>query len=238
MAVQVAFLLIFWFLYPAVFFPTPKETWDAFVSLWQDGLLYELVSSLKLNVEALSIASVVSLLLAYSTVIPFFRPLVAFISKLRFLSLVGLTFFFTLATKDGHALKLYVLVFSISVFFVTSMADVVASVPKVELDLARTLRLGPWGTVWQVVVRGQIDKAFDVLRQNAAVGWLMLTMVEGMSRAEGGIGALLLTQNRHLHLAPVLALQCLILLVGVLQDYGIGALRRMCCPYADLTTER
>ena len=47
----------------------------------------------------LRLATVVSLLLAYATVMPFFRPIVALLSKLRFLSLVGLTFFFTLMAK-------------------------------------------------------------------------------------------------------------------------------------------
>jgi len=29
--------------------------------------------------------------------------------------------------------------------------------------------MGSWRTMWEVVVLGQIDKAFDVLRQNAAI---------------------------------------------------------------------
>jgi NitT/TauT family transport system permease protein len=237
-ATQVAFLFLFWCFYPTVFFPSPGEVLGALGSLWREGLLVELVTSLTLNLEALAVATAVSLGLSYLSLTPFFRPVVAFLCKLRFLSLLGLSFFFTLITKDGHSLKLYVLVFSIAVFFVTSMVDVVQSVPKAELDLARTLRMSPWSVVWQVVVRGQADKAFDVLRQNAAIGWLMLTVVEGMSRAEGGIGAMLLTQNKHFHIASVIALQGVILLVGIAQDYGIGALRNMFCPYANLSTER
>jgi NitT/TauT family transport system permease protein len=77
-----------------------------------------------------------------------------------------------------------------------------------------------------------------VLRQNAAIGWMMLTMVEGISRAEGGIGAMLLNQQKHFHLAEVFAIQLLILVVGILQDYGLGALRRVVFPYAHLTLER
>jgi NitT/TauT family transport system permease protein len=36
----------------------------------------------------------------------------------------------------------------------------------------------------------------------------------------------------------VYAIQLLILLVGLTQDYGIGVVRRIFCPYADLTLER
>jgi NitT/TauT family transport system permease protein len=67
---------------------------------------------------------------------------------------------------------------------------------------------------------------------------MMLTMVEGISRSEGGVGAMLLNQSKHFHLSEVFAIQFLILFVGMLQDYGIGVLRRLCCPYADLKLER
>jgi NitT/TauT family transport system permease protein len=145
---------------------------------------------------------------------------------------------FTLLVGGGHPLKLWLLVFAMTVFFVTSMASVIAEIPKEDFDHARTLRMGEWRVVWEVVVLGTADKAFEVLRQNAAIGWLMLTMVEGISRSEGGVGAMLLNQSKHFRLAEVFAIQILILFVGLIQDYGIGALRRLVCPYADLTLER
>lgn len=237
-AVQGGILLLVWLFSPFVFLPTPAEVWRALGSLWMEGLGGELVTSFTLNVEAIAVASVVSLLLAYATVMPFFRPIVTVLSKLRFLSLVGLTFFFTLMASSGHELKLYLLVFSVSVFFITGMADVLASVPKEKFDLARTLRMNEWKVTWEVIVLGQADKAFSVLRQNAAIGWMMLTMVEGMSRSEGGVGALLLNQNKHFHLAAVFGIQVVILLLGLGQDYVLGVFRNVVCPYADLTVEK
>jgi NitT/TauT family transport system permease protein len=130
------------------------------------------------------------------------------------------------------------LVFGMTVFFVTSMVDVVASIPRDTFDHARTLRMGEWRATWEVVVRGTADKAMEVLRQNAAIGWMMLTMVEGISRAEGGVGAMLLNQNKHFHLPEVFAIQILILTVGILQDYALGGLKRLLFPYAELTLER
>ena len=176
--------------------------------MWREGLGTELITSFYLNLEAIALATIVSLLLAYATVMPFFRPVVALLSKLRFLSLVGLTFFFTLMAKSGHQLKLSLLAFSVSVFFVTGMADVIEGVPKEEFDLARTLRMGEWRVVWEVIVLGQVDKAFDVLRQNAAIGWMMLTMVEGIVRSEGGVGTILLDQNHHFRLASAWRRTC------------------------------
>jgi NitT/TauT family transport system permease protein len=235
---QLVMLFAIWVFSPTVFLPKPKEVFSALSELWFQGLGGELITSFFLNLEAIAISAILSLLLAYLTVIPFFRPIVALLSKLRFLSMVGLTFFFTLMATTGHQLKLFLLVFSVSVFFVTGMAEVVASIPKEKFDLARTLRMGEWRVVYEVIVLGQADKAFEVLRQNAAMGWMMLTMVEGISRSEGGVGAMLLNQNKHFHLSAVFAIQLTILLLGLGQDYAIGLFRKICCPYADLTLER
>lgn len=236
---QLVFLVVVWIFSPFVFLPKPGEILRAFGFLWsQEGLGGELVTSFMLNLQALGLSLVVSLVLAYSSVVPFFQPIVALLSKLRFLSLVGLSFFFTLLASNGHELKLYLLVFSISVFFITGMADVINSVPKEKFDLARTLRFSEWRTVWEVIILGQAAQTFDTFRQNAAMGYMFLTLVEGISRSEGGIGTLLLDSSKHFHLADVLAIDIAILVVGVCQDYTIGLIRQLICPWADLKNER
>jgi NitT/TauT family transport system permease protein len=148
---------------------------------------------------------------------------------------MGLTFVFTMYATGAHGLKLSMLVFGMTVFFVTSMADVVAGTSTERLDYARTLRMGEWQTVWEVIVLGNLDKAMEVLRQNAAIGWMMLTMVEGLARSEGGIGTMLLAQNKHFNLAAVFALQGVILAVGLTQDAILGWLRNVVAPHAALT---
>jgi len=125
-----------------------------------------------------------------------------------------------------------------TVFFLTSMASVIANIPKADFDHARTLRMSEWRVVWEVVVLGTIDEAFEVMRQNAAIGWTLLTFVEGVVRSEGGAGVLLLNQGKYLNYAAVWGIQICILLLGLGQDYLLGLLRRLCCPYADLTLER
>jgi NitT/TauT family transport system permease protein len=238
-ALQIIVALSLWFYSPFKVLPRPGEVLEAIQSLWMtQGLGPELMTSFRMNLEALGWTALISLVLSYLTVLPFVRPLVSAISKGRFLSLVGFTLIFTLIVGGGRPLKVSLLVFGMTVFFVTSMAAVVAAIPKSEFDYARTLRMNEWRVVWEVVILGTAATAFEVLRQNAAIGWMMLTMVEGISRSEGGLGAMLLNQSKHFRLAEVFAIQFLILFVGLLQDYGIGVLRRLCCPYADLTLER
>ncbi len=238
-AIEAGIFLALWLLSPYKVLPTPLEVVASLQKLWlNQGLGRELAISFGLNVAALFWASIISLGLAYLTVIPVFRPLVAAISKGRFLSLAGFTFIFTLVAKDGHALKLSLLVFAVTVFYITSMAAVIAAIPRGEFEHARTLRMSEWRTVWEVVILGTADKAFEVLRQNAAMGWMMLTLVEGIVRSEGGIGSMLLAESKHFLLAEVFAIQLVILLVGLGQDFAINLARKMVCPYADLTLER
>ncbi len=238
-ASQVAIALLIWINSPFKVLPQPGEVFRAFRELWfEQGLGRELWTSFSMNLEALALTVAISLVLSYLVVVPAFRPIAVAVSKGRFLGLAGLTFLFTLTFGGGRPLKISLLVFSMTVFFVTSMASVVLEIPRERFDHARTLRMNEWRVVWEVVILGTADRAFEVLRQNAAIGWMMLTMVEGISRSEGGVGAMLLNQNKHFHLAEVFAIQLTILVVGLLQDYGIGVTRRLLLPYADLTLER
>ncbi len=237
--VEAAIALLIWLNSPFKVLPTPMETFAALKTLWlTQGLGPELISSFTLNLKALAWSTVITLALAYSTVIPVMRPIVAAVAKARFLSLAGFTLLFALIVRGGEPLKMSLLVFSITVFFVTSMAAVIASIPKSEFDYARTLRMSEWRVVWEVVILGTADRAFDALRQNAAIGWMMLTMVEGLVRSGGGVGTMLLNQTKAFKIAEIFAIQLVILIVGLMQDYGIGAIRRLVCPYADLTLER
>ena len=238
-AVEAAIFLLIWFRSPFKVLPTPFETLAALKSLWlTQGLGPELIASFALNVKALAWSTVITLALAYSTVIPVMRPIVAAVAKARFLSLAGFTLLFTLLVKEGEPLKTLLLTFSVTVFFVTSMAAVIAAIPKSNFDYARTLRMSEWRVVWEVVILGTAEKAFDSLRQNAAIGWMMLTMVEGLVRSQGGVGTMLLNQSKAFRIPEIVAIQLVILLVGLFQDYLIGFVRRLVCPYADLTLER
>ncbi len=88
-------------------------------------------------------------------------------------------------------------------------------------------------------IRGTADKAFDVTRQNAAMGWMMLTMVEGLVRSGGGIGVMLLNQDKYLFLDKVYAIQVIILLVGLGLDTFFWFVKNfVACPYARITLER
>lgn len=231
----IAFFLILWIFSPFPFLPKPNEIIQSLRDLWTyDNLAIELFTSMKLYLEAVAVSAMVSLGLCYTATIGLFRPPIAVIGKLRFLSMIGISIMFTMITSNGHQLKLWMLVFSISVFFVTGMADVIAAIPKEQYDLAKTLQFNDWRTLWEIVILGQIHNAFDVLRQNAAIGWMSLSFVESISRSEGGVGALLWNKQKFYQIPGIMAIQLLILGLGIVQDQGLKWLRKVCCPYADM----
>jgi NitT/TauT family transport system permease protein len=228
-----AALLGAWAVSPAATLPGPREVWTALGDLWwHGGLGPELFATLKLVAVATLVTLVVSFAIAYASVIPAVRPLAAAISKLRFLGLTGLVFPFTLATGGGFKLKVVLLAFGMTTFLATALVRIVQEVPRSRLDHVRSLGASEARVVWEAVVRGTLDRAIDAVRQNVAMGWSMITMVEGIARSDGGVGALLLAENKHFRLAEVYAVLVVVLLVGLGIDVLMGALGRIVCPHA------
>lgn len=216
--------------------PRPLEVGRALARLWTErGLFDQLVASVATNLRAIAWSTALGLGLAYLTVLPIARPAVHAVTKLRFTGLVGWGFVLAIAARDGRELKLWMLVFGMTPFYLTAMVAVIAALPRERLDHARTLGLGSWRVVREVVVRGTAADALEALRQNAAMGWMMLTTVEGAVRADGGLGTMMLDESKHLDLAAVFALIAVVLVVGVIQDRLLVGLRRALCPYAELT---
>lgn len=230
----------YWSLGVSDLLPTPTEIWSSFKELVvNEGLIGEMWTSMTLCFVAVIHTIIISLIICYATVLPIFRPIGFVVSKFRFASIVGLSFLFTvIAGGNGYDLKVYLLTFGMTVFFVTQMMEVLNNITTNELNHARTLGMNEWRVVGEVIILSKLDKVFDVIRSNFAIAWVMLTFVEGLSRADGGVGTLLLNQNKHLHLDAVFAIQFLILFIGIVMDYMFGAFKRVACPHAHLTLSK
>lgn len=237
-AVEALLFLALWFFSPYKVLPRPMEVFVALGTLWRGGIGQHLFVSFGLFMQALALTSVLSVGLAYLTVLPLFRPIALVVSRGRFLSLVGFSIVFILMLGGDRPVKLALLTLGMSVFLVTSFLSIIAEIPRAQYDYARTLRLSEWRVVWEVVVRGTVDKFFDAIRQNAAIGWTLLPMVEALYRGEGGLGVQLDIERKYFHMDNVFAIQLLVLAVGLLQDYALGLIRQIVCPWADLNKER
>lgn len=235
----IAVVFLAWQFIDVPFLPKPSEIIGSFETLREQGTFLEFGTSIWTMLEAVFWTVVISLTLAYASVIPALKPIVSFVAGLRYLGLVGLMLAFTLIAPSGHALKVMVLTFGMTVFYLRDMVSVVNAIPQENYDHAKTLGLGSARVVWEVVVRGTLADALESLRVNAAMGWMMLTMVEGVVRSEGGIGVVLLNMNRHMDLAAEGAILITLFCVGIAQDLMLGAIKDyIVCPYANLSKGR
>jgi NitT/TauT family transport system permease protein len=220
------------------FIPGPMDVLRAYPSLLDQGLASQLFVSLTTNFQAIALTCLLTIPLAYLTVLPAVRPFARLLAKMRFLGLTGFVMLFTLLFGGGDGLKLGLLVFGMGVFLLTTLYDIVEAIPREEFDHARTMRMSTWGALIEVVVRGHKDAVIDAVRQNCAMLWVMVTLVEGLVRYRGGLGAMMLTEDKHMHLDSVFAIQLVVLVIGMAQDGLFVLMRRVLCPYASLTLER
>jgi len=233
---QVIVALVIWQTASDGLIPKPGRVATAFVQLLSTKLLLDnLIVSLMLTLKAMLYSIIITLFFAYLSVIPFFKSIAQFIVKCRYLTLTGLIFIFTLLTKDGSELKLSLLVFGIVPFFTTSFLAVIINIDKQEYELCKTLGYNNWQTLYEVIIVGKADQVFEILRQNFAIAWLMITMVEGLSMSEGGIGTLLIKYNKYNDITVVVALQFVLFLTGLCFDWLLGITRQWLFPYTNLT---
>jgi NitT/TauT family transport system permease protein len=199
--------------------PGPAKVWTAWKELVsQYNLIGELFNSTQTCLTAMGVTIVAAMLLAYLSRIPFFAPLVNVLTKFRFLSLIGLSFLFLLFTYTSWQAKVTTMSFSILTYLLTGLLAVIRDIPQRMYNYARTLRMGEGEVTWYTVVRGTLYECCDLMVQNFAIAWMMLSSIEAMYREYGGVGALLVNVYQRKGFEYVFAIQITILLVGLLLD--------------------
>lgn len=197
---------------------------------FNDKFLWDIVASFKLSLSAIFLSLVVTLIFSYLAVFPLFRPGAMVITKGRFLGILGLYYIFIVLFGLGFSLKVALLTFGITVFFLTSMYTIVTEIPQSKFDHARVLGLSDWQVFWQVVVRGTAGQMLESLRQNAAIGWMMIPAVETIVKT-GGIGDVLWDNIKHFDRGKALAIMFIIIFLGIIQDKLLQMLQRILTPH-------
>jgi ABC-type nitrate/sulfonate/bicarbonate transport system permease component len=213
-------------------FPTPGQVWDGFQSLYREGLVVHIASSLGLFLKAILFSVIVSLVIVYLSPLPALKPLAILLSKFRYLPLTGITFYLAILVKDARAMQVSVLFIFMSLYFITSLLAVLKDIPQEEIDHARSLKSSRWEVLLEVVIKGRFDYVLDVLRQNLAIIWMMLVTVESILVAAGGLGVLIKNSDKFMNHGRIVALQLVILLVGLLLDWVLNTLRKSLFRYS------
>jgi len=207
-------------------FPTPGQVWEGMKSLYREGLVVHIASSLGLCLQAALISIFISLFIVYLSPLPALKPVALFLSKLRYLPLTGITFYLTILVSNARTMQVWVLVVFMSLYFITSLLGVLKDIPVDEINHARSLKCSRWEILWEVVIKGRLDYVLDVLRQNLAIIWMMLVTVESILVAAGGLGVLIKNSDKFANHGRIVALQIIILLIGLLLDVLLRATRK------------
>jgi ABC-type nitrate/sulfonate/bicarbonate transport system permease component len=225
------FFLIWQFFCPAGI-PKPLRVWEAWLELvGQQNLIGELFNSAQTCLLAMFFTIILTLFLAYLSRIPFFEPLVMVLTRFRFLSLIGLSFIFLILTSTSYQAKITTMSFSIMTYLLTGLIAVIRDIPQRMYNYSRTLRMSDGEVTWYTVVRGTLYEAVDLMAQNFAIAWMMLTSIESMFREYGGIGALLTNVYQRKGFEHVFAIQITILLVGLSLDSLLKGLIYIAFPW-------
>jgi NitT/TauT family transport system permease protein len=184
------------------------------------------------------ISIVIASILGYLYVTAFFKPIVAFIIKLRFMSLLGFLFVFMTLLHDANSVKTAILTFSIVPFFTLSLVSMINRISQKEYDLWTTLRYNKWEQLYEVIIRGKADYVIEAIGANFAMGWLMMTIAESKSMADGGLGVLLFKYDKYNQLDKIFALQIIIFALGIFFDYTLKNIRHKIFPHTALVEKK
>ncbi len=220
------------------FIPSPLETFIALKDYWLGGFAEDIKSSLVTVIEGTLLSILFGLPLAYLVRVPLFRPLVEHIARTRFNGISGILFALIVYLSGGHWLKVAIIVYGVTPYILSSMAQVVISIPDTTFDYAKTLRMGTLEAVWEMVIVGEAYSVAVIVKQNIAMACLMLMVVEGLVRSEGGLGKLMADAAKFMNIANLYAIQFTIWGFGFALDQGLGFLIRKIFKHEFIGKER
>lgn len=214
-------------------FPTPSQVLEGVSDLWKAGLVTHIGSSIWLCTKAVFISILISLVICYASPLPALKPIGMFLSKLRYLPLTGISFYISVMVQGARAIQVWVLVVFMSTFLITSLMSMIKDIPDEEFDHAKSLGCNRWEILWEVVIKGRFDYVIELVRQNLAIVWMMLVTVESILVAAGGIGFLIKNNDKLGDSGKVIALQIIIVLLGIGLDYLLTWIRKISFRYSN-----
>ena len=215
-------------------FPTIAQVLKGLGALYQEGIIIHVGSSLWLCARAVFLSVLISLSFAYLSTIPVVKPLSTFFSKLRYLPLAGISFYITVLIDDARTIQIWTLVIFMTIFLITSLLAVIGDIPEEDFDHARTLGYNRWQILLEVVVKGRFDYVLEVIRQNLAIVWMMIVTVESTVVASGGLGFLIKNSDKFMDHGKIIALQIVILLIGLTLDFVLTFMRKALFRYSKI----
>lgn len=226
-------LFCFWNINAIGLIPKPIDVLNSiFDIISRKDFMDDFISSIWLTIVAMGIGSIIASILGYLYTIELFKPVIIFIGKLRFLTLTGLIFVFTQVSNDATNLKYLLLEFGLIPFFTCSMVSVITSIKRENIELCSTLRMNKWETLLEVVIIGNLHQLVNIIKQNFAICWLMITTVEGVNMSGGGLGTMLIKSTKYFNkMSDVFAILIIIFIIGIISDIILSKVSKLIFPY-------
>ena len=136
--------------------------------------------------------------------------------------------------NDARSIQIWILVIFMTTFLTTSLLAMLKDIPEEDFDHARSLGYGRWQILLEVIIKGRFDYVIETIRQNLAIVWMMLVTVESILAAAGGLGFLIKNSDKLADHGRIVALQIVILLVGLLLDFTLTFLRKSLFRYSKI----
>jgi ABC-type nitrate/sulfonate/bicarbonate transport system permease component len=212
--------------------PSPAKVFHSFFNIiGRKEFINNVIQSIFLTIQGIGYSMIVALTFAYLSPIGVIKPIANLLSKFRYLTATGVTYVLVTISPNSHDIKMMLLLFGIIPFFTTSLLSIIADINKQEFELCKTMRMNRWEILWEVVIIGRLHLVFETMRQNFAIAWMMITMVEGIAMNEGGLGVMLITSARVLDMGNVFVILLIILCLGIVFDFLLKSLSSTLFPY-------
>lgn len=207
--------------------PNYNQIFKGFIDLYTDhNLIYHILKSLQLFFKGLFFALCVSLPLVYFSKNKWVKPIPTFLSKMRYLPMVGFTYYASLVFNSSSNIQSLMLCFFLSTFLITSLLSLIDDIDVEEWQHAETLGLSQWQIIKEVIILGRLDYVIDIVRQNLAISFMMIVSIEMIMFGNGGLGTLLRTADKWDNQGRIVALQLIILVIAFISDISFNHLRK------------
>ena len=216
-----------------LFLPTPTQVWNSAVSYAADGTMWQ---DIKVSVTRILLGFLLSTVVAIPVGVLMgvnkkfeaaVEPPVDFIRYMPAVAFIPLTLIWFGTTETQKIVILFIGVFFQEVLLIM---DNVKNVPRPLVDMAYTLGLSQWRTIWKVVVPASLPGIVDTLRICMGWAWTYLVVVE-LVGANDGLGFRIQSAQRYLDTPQILIGIVIIGVLGLGFDFAFKALYRWAFPY-------
>ncbi|MFH1234698.1 MAG: ABC transporter permease [Candidatus Diapherotrites archaeon] len=132
----------------------------------------------------------------------------------------------------GDAEKVFILFIGIVPYLAILVADSVAKVKRVLLDVAVTLGAKRKQLLFKVIIPAALPDIYDGIRVSAAIGWTYLIVAE-LIASQSGLGYIIIQAQRYLHTPDIFVAVIVIALLALATDLVLALGYRKLFPWSE-----